>query len=64
MKALMKIVGYIKYIKEYKIIYNGINQKLIAYIDASHNISDEKLKSVTGIVLMFTSGPIYWISKR
>ena len=64
MEALMKIVGYIKRTKDYKIIYNGNNKELVAYIDASYNISDENNKSVTGMVILLAGAPIHWISKR
>ncbi|ANB11578.1 gag-pol fusion protein [Sugiyamaella lignohabitans] len=64
LKAVYRIIGYLKYTKNRMIMYDKRNTKLEVYADASFCVPDEKYKSVTGILVKFAGSPIYWRTKR
>jgi hypothetical protein len=64
MNGVIKIIVYIKKTRDYVIKYDGNCRELEIYADASHNVRDERHKSVTGVLVMFAGAPTNWISKR
>lgn len=63
-KKLDRILGYLLYTKDQKLVLNiGSTCELRAYVDSSHGIYPDG-KSVTGAVIMFGDAPIYFKSAK
>ncbi|SJL16287.1 uncharacterized protein ARMOST_19807 [Armillaria ostoyae] len=61
---LMHVIGYIKMIMDYEIIYTqGKSLKPMGFIDADYGGCKDMMRSTLGYVFMMAGGPILWSAK-
>nr|GEW44158.1 ribonuclease H-like domain, reverse transcriptase, RNA-dependent DNA polymerase [Tanacetum cinerariifolium] len=65
MKAIKKVLRYVKGTKDYEITYkhNGGN-KIHEYSDSSYGVNTQEVKGTTGIIFYYGESPISWSTQK
>lgn len=63
-KAVKKILRYLKSSKDWDIVYGGGTLDIKGYSDSDWAKDKESRKSISGYIFMLNGGPVSWCSKR
>ncbi|XP_076907160.1 secreted RxLR effector protein 161-like [Bidens hawaiensis] len=64
LKAVKKVIRYIKGTKEHEIIYKKGGCKINGYSDSSYNVNTDKGKGTIMLVFYFGKSPITWCTQK
>nr|GEU53607.1 ribonuclease H-like domain, reverse transcriptase, RNA-dependent DNA polymerase [Tanacetum cinerariifolium] len=65
MKAIRKVLGYVKGTKDYGITYkHNRGNKIHGYSDSSYGVNTQERKGTTGIIFYYGESPISWSTQK